>query len=302
MNLSFIKLDINILNDTKIKVIRKMPDGDNMFVLWVGILCLGMKSGRPGVLEIGENIPFTDEILSDELDIPLNTVKLGLEMFERLRMVEKVEEGTYLISNFEKHQELEKIENMREKERQRKAKYREKLALGLSSNQDVPRDKTGTEQGQDEDVPMPSPECPATDKNKNKTKNKNKSIYTGTDLEEIIQFAKDQDFKPDFRKLLPHISAYRLGTVLEEMSFYSKSEVKEAITNYIQIMNDQDNYKLGFRYQDLLSFLEKGINLFINDSDPFTVYRKNRELHPRESPQDSYQDNFWEEVENHDRS
>jgi len=62
--LSFIKLDIEIMNDSKIKMIRKMPDGAKLFELWIGLLCLGMKSGRPGCVEIGDGIPFSARMLS----------------------------------------------------------------------------------------------------------------------------------------------------------------------------------------------------------------------------------------------
>ena len=103
-NLSFIKLDINIMNDTKIKIIRKMPAGASLLEMWIGILCLGMKSGNPGVLEICDGIPFEPETLSAELDIDLPTVKLGIETFTRLRMIEHLHNGTMFISNFEKHQ------------------------------------------------------------------------------------------------------------------------------------------------------------------------------------------------------
>jgi len=131
MNLSFIKLDINIMNDTKIKLIRKMPDGDSILVLWIGLLCLGMKSGRPGILELGDGIPFTGESLSVELDIPLNTVKLGLETFQHFKMIEVWENGeTYLI-NFEKYQSLDKIEDIKIKSRESSKRYREKKKAEL---------------------------------------------------------------------------------------------------------------------------------------------------------------------------
>lgn len=137
MNLSFIKLDINIMNDTKIKIIRKMPDGDKMIVLWVGILCLGMKSGKAGVLEIGDGIPFTDETLSAELDIPVNTIRLGLKTFEGLKMIEFFSNQSIYITNFEKHQELDKIEIGKEKLRLRVKKSRDKKKQLLLCNDDV---------------------------------------------------------------------------------------------------------------------------------------------------------------------
>ena len=125
--LSFIKLDIEIMNDSKIKMIRKMPDGAKLFELWIGLLCLGMKSGRPGCVEIGDGIPFTARMLSAELDISENTIELGLKTFIELRMIEQFDDSTFFLSNFEKHQELEKIEIKKVNERDRKRRYRDKV-------------------------------------------------------------------------------------------------------------------------------------------------------------------------------
>lgn len=129
MNLSFIKLDINIMNDTKVKLIRQLSDGPKLFELWIGILCLGMKSGRAGVLEIGDGIPFTDEALAMTLDIPLQTVKLGLVTFKKFKMIETFENESIYICNFEKHQELSKIKIQNDKNRKKVAKYRKKQKL-----------------------------------------------------------------------------------------------------------------------------------------------------------------------------
>jgi len=127
MNLSFIKLDINIMNDSKIKFVRKLPDGDTLMVLWIGILCLGMKSGNPGVVEIGDGIPFTAETLAVELGINLNTVKLGLDTFIKFKMIEVWENSELFIVNFEKHQNLEKIRVAKEKSRITSKNYRQRM-------------------------------------------------------------------------------------------------------------------------------------------------------------------------------
>ncbi len=165
--LSFIKLDIEIMNDSKIKMIRKMPDGAKLFELWIGLLCLGMKSGRPGCVEIGDGIPFNSRMLSAELDIPETTIEFGLKTFADLRMIEQFEDSTFFISNFEKHQELERIEIKRINERDRKRKYRDKIKL-LSH---------GTGLGQDADATK----CPTVDIDIDKDKEEDRD-YTTTDI------------------------------------------------------------------------------------------------------------------------
>ena len=177
MSLTFIKLDINILNDTKIKLIRKMPDGDSLLVLWIGILCLAMKSGSPGILEIGRDIPFTDDALAVDLDIPINTVRLGLSIFERYRMIEIMEDGSIFIVNFDKHQEVSKIKENSEKSRIRSARYREKIKMIAAED-----DSASRERSRDECVRHADSECDVTsrhalDKDKDKDEDKDKDIY-----------------------------------------------------------------------------------------------------------------------------
>lgn len=127
MNLSFIKLDINIMNDTKIKKVRSMPGGSDMIVLWIGLLCLAMKSGKPGLVEIGDGIPFTASDLANEFDLSIDTVSLALITFEKLKMIEVFNNNEIFISNFEKHQELTRIERAKEVSRKSSEKYRSRM-------------------------------------------------------------------------------------------------------------------------------------------------------------------------------
>ena len=157
MKLSFIKLDIDIMNDTKIKIIRKMPAGNEILVVWIGILCLAMKSGTAGKLEIGDGIPFTDETLSAELDIELNTMRLALKTLDHYRMIETFVDGSMYITNFEKHQKLDIINHNKEKARLRVAKHRENIKqLACNGYNDVTQgvtcdDVTPTERDKDKD-------------------------------------------------------------------------------------------------------------------------------------------------------
>jgi predicted phage replisome organizer len=162
MNLSFIKLDINIMNDTKIKLIRKMPDGDKILVLWIGLLCLGMKSGKPGMVEIGDGIPFTSESLSIELDIPINTVKLGLKTFVTFKMVEIWEGGETVIVNFEKHQALGKIKKSKESSKKSSQIYRDRLKLEQRDRHVTNRDETDKERDKEKEIERDVPSTPLT--------------------------------------------------------------------------------------------------------------------------------------------
>ncbi len=191
--LSFIKLDIEIMNDSKIKMIRKMPDGAKLFELWIGLLCLGMKSGRPGCVEIGDGIPFSARMLSAELDIPETTIELGLQTFSDLRMIEQFEDATYFLSNFEKHQELEKIEIKRINERDRKRKYRDKVKL-LSRVTVQGRDGDGTNcPAVDKDIDIDKEEDIDKSKIKHKYGEYNHVLLTDKQYEELKTCVDDRE-------------------------------------------------------------------------------------------------------------
>ena len=124
MSISFIKLDINILDDNKIKLIRKYPDGDKLLVLWLGLLCMAMKSDHPGYIYVSNEIPYTEQDLSIILDIEEKTIQMGLEIFKRFGMVNIIKGGIIELVNFNKHQKHDMIEQKREKSRESTKKWR----------------------------------------------------------------------------------------------------------------------------------------------------------------------------------
>lgn len=143
--ISWIKLDINILDDAKIKIIRSHPDGNAIIVLWIGLLCLAMKSTRPGTIEISNGLPYTLDDLSNLFNLEKKTTELGIALLVKYRMIEIFEGGCIEIINFSKHQNLEEIERRRELTRVRTVKYRDKLRISDASQRhgdDNRQDKT----------------------------------------------------------------------------------------------------------------------------------------------------------------
>jgi hypothetical protein len=67
----------------------------------------------------------------------INTVRMGLRVFQELKMLEILYGNTYYLTNFEKHQELTKIELNNDRNRLRVQKCRERKKLELSSSKNV---------------------------------------------------------------------------------------------------------------------------------------------------------------------
>lgn len=131
----WIKIVTDIFDDEKILLIKSMPDADSILVMWFELLCLAGKKNRDGIVTLTDKIAYTDEMLSNILRRPLSTVRLALQTFEQLEMIEIVN-GAICITNWEKHQNLDKMEQIREQTRQRVAKHREKQKALLECNDD----------------------------------------------------------------------------------------------------------------------------------------------------------------------
>jgi len=125
----WLKLSTAILDDEKISVIRNLPDGDTLFVLWVGILCLAMKK-ETDRLYIAEGVPYQDTDLSTVLNIKLDTVRMGLKMFERMGMVAKCnDDGALHVTHLVEHQALSKLDKQRLLTADRVRRYRSRKEL-----------------------------------------------------------------------------------------------------------------------------------------------------------------------------
>jgi predicted phage replisome organizer len=216
MNLSFIKLDINILDDSKIRLLRKYPDGDKLIVLWVGLLCLAMKSDNPGYVYVTSGIPYTDKDLSVILDIEEKTIQMGLKLFEQFNMIEIIKGGVIEIINFNKHQNLDKIEKAKEKSRISSKKYREKQKqLLLSDGHVIQSDKTDKE----------------IDKEKEKNKNKEKeNVSLLNDIEEIYQSYPTKDYKQGFSTGRCQKNRTQIKQLLKK---HSKDQILNEIEKFI---------------------------------------------------------------------
>ncbi len=157
----WIKVRTDIFSDDKIKLIRKLPDGDTMFTLWIMFLCLAGKQNYGGTLMMNGKIAYNDEMLSSILDEPLPIVRAALKTFESFDMIE-IEDGRITITNWEKHQNVEALDKMREQARIRNQLYRQrKKAAKLLERNVTERDVTvtshcvtcdGTEEDKDKDI------------------------------------------------------------------------------------------------------------------------------------------------------
>jgi len=121
----WIKITTDIFSDEKILLIEQMPDADSLLVIWFKLLCMAGKENNYGVFMMRNRMPYTEEMLATIFRRPLNTVRLALSTFEAFGMID-IEDEIITIPNWEKHQNIEGMEKIREQTRIRVARHREK--------------------------------------------------------------------------------------------------------------------------------------------------------------------------------
>ena len=150
----WIKITTNMFEDEKIDFIESLPESDAILVIWIKLLAQAGKNNMNGFIFLTESIPYTEEMLSHKFRRPLNTVKLALGTLKQLEMIEYDDEGFMKISNWEKHQNIEGLDKIREQTRLRVARHREKQkALEGDKNSNVTETlRNGTEEELEEEL------------------------------------------------------------------------------------------------------------------------------------------------------
>lgn len=140
-DVKWIKLTTDMFDNSKIKQIRSLPDGNNIILIWVMLLVYAGKCNCNGMICISESIPMTEQMIATELGFPIKTVELALEALAFYKMVHMYD-GCFVISNWEEYQSGDRLEEMREKHRKRQERYRNNQKLKIEEKRDVTRDVT----------------------------------------------------------------------------------------------------------------------------------------------------------------
>ena len=132
----WVKLTTDMFDNRKIRHLRRLPEGNNIVLIWVMLLTMAGRCNSGGMIFLTENIPYTPKMLADELDFEENTVLLALDALERLDMI-VTENGVFTIAGWEEYQNADKLAEMRAKDRERKRLKRAQAKALLGESTDV---------------------------------------------------------------------------------------------------------------------------------------------------------------------
>ncbi|NFI54956.1 DnaD domain protein [Clostridium botulinum] len=125
-DIKWIKITTNMFEDEKIRLIDAMPERDTIHYVWIRLLVQAGKTNSNGFIFLGENIPYTEEMLSTIFCRPLTSIRLALKTLKDFRMIEVDEDNLIKIINWEKHQNVEGMERVREQNKIRAKNFRDK--------------------------------------------------------------------------------------------------------------------------------------------------------------------------------
>lgn len=119
----WVKITTDMFDNRKIKHIRRLPDGNNIVLIWIMLLTMAGRCNSGGKIFLTENIPYDTKMLADELDFKENTVTVALKNLEQLNMI-AVDNGFYTIVGWGEYQNVDGMDKVREQTRKRVAEFK----------------------------------------------------------------------------------------------------------------------------------------------------------------------------------
>ena len=235
----WVKLTTDMFDNRKIKHLRKLPEGNNIVLIWVMLLTMAGRCNSGGMIFLTENIPYTPKMLADELDFEESTVILALQALEQLDMI-VTDNGYFTIAGWEEYQNIEGMDKIREQNRLRKQRQRQKQSL-LEESRDGHVTITG---------------CHAAEEEEDGDKEKEFHSFTHT------RESKDDLSSPEHRrsylggigKNVVFLSDEQMSDLLDKLSV-------EEFDHYVGVIADNElkghHYKKKTHYQAILDMAKK---------------------------------------------
>jgi predicted phage replisome organizer len=151
----YLKLKENFFDGEDQKVLESIKNGGRFQNLYLKMCCLSLKAG--GKLIFKDVIPYDIEMLSTVLRVSVDTVKMGIEVFQRLKLIEVIDDGTIYMND------IQSLIGHGSTESERKAKYRARIEAdkhGTLSGQNPPELELEIEteiEGRDNGTKSPPP-------------------------------------------------------------------------------------------------------------------------------------------------
>lgn len=242
-DVKWVKITTDMFDNRKIKYLRRLPDGNNIVLIWVMLITMAGRCNAGGKIFLTEDIPYIPKILADELDFEESTVVLAIEALERLNMIVTDRYGFLFILNWDEYQNAEGMERIKEQTRKRVAKHRENKRIEASN---VTCNVTVTQSN-------------ATEEEEEGDKEKEKEYHSFNQapqsenfngfVEKSVENSKRSFLQGSLGRGVVLLSDEQLDDLLEKLSF-------EEFNKYVEIVADNElcgkHYRKKTHYQAIL--------------------------------------------------
>lgn len=232
-DVKWIKITTDMFDNRKIKHLRRLPDGNNIVLIWVMLLTMAGRCNSGGMIFLTENIPYTPKMLADELDFEENTVQLALKALAQLNMI-VTDQGFFSIAGWDEYQNIEGMDKIREQNRLRKQRQREKQNLLPAVSRDSHVTVTqchATDIEEEKEIDKDIEDISNKKPTKHKHGEYNNVLLTDDELEKL------KDEFADWEERIDRLSSYVASTGKSYKSHYA------TIRNWARKDGEQNNTK-----------------------------------------------------------
>jgi predicted phage replisome organizer len=297
--IKWIKITTDMFEDEKIDYISTLPDADSIIIIWVRLLAMAGKCNTGGYVFLTENIPYTEEMLANKFKKNVNTIKLAMATFQMLGMIEIID-GRIFIVNFEKHQNIDGMEKIKEQTRQRVIRHRQKLKQLEAPKEVVKTDRDNGEIESDSNATcnVTVTQCNAIDKDQDKDQEYNNissGISSGHERDDSITHP-DKSVDITDRKEDPVQEVFEAWNKINVIKHHQvtveikadinkalkkspKDEILKAIERYGTMFHDKSYYLCQYKW-GIHEFLtrKEGFLRFLDDGSKWLNYQEHLKL------------------------
>lgn len=303
-NVSWIKLATDTFKDEKLRLIKSLPEGRGIQLIWIQLLTEAGRTNDNGYVYLADGVPYTSQMLSVLLEEEVSIVELALQTFIKFRMI-KVDEKGIMILNWEKHQNVDGLDRIRKQNKERVQKYRERkkqeaLALPSSSNDEcnVTCNVTVThgnaieeEKELDKDKERDKEKDLKDSSEKKSSKSKSENLTSLEDIETFVESKiASNHLDVDFQILIDYIDCLRLyrktarisikiiNTLWDKWTKFHPTVVAYAMQIHVAKHDDKsEEYTLAIMHNTNEHKANQELNRLNNKGDSSNGYATNKQ-------------------------
>lgn len=133
--MEWVKLNTHMLDNKKVKYLRKLENGNEICFFWVSLIMLAGQCGTSGELWLCDDIAYSAEMLAATLGFDDDVAERGLSALVQLHMID-FDGEVYHICGWDEHQSIDALERNREQSKERMKRYRERKKEETAGNDD----------------------------------------------------------------------------------------------------------------------------------------------------------------------